>query len=473
MLDMFIGLILMLPRLLLDPSSEVPLYRQLYEKLKHAIEAGQLAKGYRLAPTRELAGQLGLNRSTVSAAYDLLIAEGLLESYVGRGSFVACGAAPVSAPVISGPISFASSRPSEQLFPLPELQEAIQEVTSSPELGRILQLGSPSGYGPLRSYLQAQAGPQDDILVVNGCQQGLDLIQRVFAPMGETVLVEDPVYPGLKNVFQRAGARLIGVPVGFDGLQTETLLRLIRQERPRLVVVTPNFQNPTGTTMPLAARQELLAAAAESGSLVIENDIYGDLRYEGESLPSLKSLDQTGAVVQLRSFSKVGFPGLRVGWISASRSYIARLAEAKQWCDLHTDQLSQAILLRFAESGRLAAHRERMIEAGRERLAAALQACAEFLPAGTRYTRPQGGMSLWVELPAPHDAAELLPACERAGVTYLPGRHFAVAGPHPGGLRLSFAAVAPEQIRQGIALVGKVCAYDAQRRWEELSVAIV
>src|SRR5262249_19547496 len=152
-----------------------------------------------------------------------------------------------------------------------------------------------------------------------------------------------------------------------------------------------SFQNPTGATLPLAARKNLLRLARHSGTVVIENDIYGTLRYEGDPLPSLKELDETGEVVLLGSFSKIAFPGLRVGWIIAPQSLIHRLQEAKQWCDLHSDQLSQAVLFRFAESGRLAAHRQRVIEAGAQRLRAVLRACEEFLPAGSRWTRPQGG----------------------------------------------------------------------------------
>src|SRR5579883_2355736 len=307
----------MLPLLPLDPQSDVALYRQLYEQLKCAIEDGRLGEGTRLLPTRELAGQLGLNRATVSAAYDLLIADGLLESHVGRGSFVAAGGQKARETAEeSGLISFARSRPAEQLFPLADLQQTVQEVTGGPQLSRILQLGSPSGYAPLRSHLLGHAGPQEDVLVVNGCQQALDLIQRVFVPAGETGIVEDPVYPGLKNVFQRAGVRLVGVPVGAQGMQMDVLQRVLRQERPRLVVVTSNFHNPTGATLPLDARRELLRLSREAGVLVVENDIYGDLRYEGEAIPSVRELDEHHSVLQLRSFSKAGFPGMRVGWIT-------------------------------------------------------------------------------------------------------------------------------------------------------------
>jgi 2-aminoadipate transaminase len=197
--------------------------------------------------------------------------------------------------------------------------------------------------------------------------------------------------------------------------------------------------------------------------VVVENDLYGDLRYHGKPLPSLKQLDDTGHTILLRSFSKIAFPGLRVGWVVGPRAPLARLVQSKQLCDLHTDQFSQALLLRFAESGRLAAHRARMLEAGAERLEAALAACAEHLPRGGHFTHPQGGMNLWVRLPEPLDAGELLPRAQRENVAYLPGKYFAVSKFEPGGLRLSFAGVAPHEIEKGIAILGDIFTRELER----------
>jgi 2-aminoadipate transaminase len=227
-------------------------------------------------------------------------------------------------------------------------------------------------------------------------------------------------------------------------------------------VVTSNFQNPTGATLPQTAREALLTAAHAAGVPVIENDAYGELRYRGQAIPSLKQLDQRGGTVLLRSFSKVSFPGLRVGWVLGPKTLIERLRNAKEASDLHTDQLSQAVLLEFAETGRLEAHRARVLEAGAQRLAATLDACREFLPAGTRWSRPEGGMNVWVRLPAPLDAGELLPRAQREGVAYLPGRYFEVSRRQAGALRLSFAGLAPEQIRKGLEILGRVAAAEIE-----------
>jgi 2-aminoadipate transaminase len=273
---------------------------------------------------------------------------------------------------------------------------------------------------------------------------------------GDAVAVEDPVYPGLKNLLAGMGAQLCGVPTGADGMDPAALERVLERDHPRFIVITSNFHNPTGGTVSLAARRAILAAARSAGTPVIENDAYGELRYSGDALPSLKQMDDAGGTVLLRSFSKVSFPGLRVGWAVGPRPLIDRLRSAKEAADLHTDQLSQAVLLEFTESGRLEAHRTRVLKAGAERLAATLEACREFLPAGSRWTRPEGGMNVWVRLPEPLDAGDLLARAQRAGVAYLPGRYFAVSRLEPGTLRLSFAGLTPEEIRRGLEILGKL-----------------
>ncbi len=309
----------MLPRLELGPPSQLPLYRQLHEQLKSAIIDGRMVRGERLPPTRELAGSLGLNRTTVAAAYELLESEGLIRGHVGRGSFVEGPVAEEArldweslipaedawaAPSPSGArISFAASRPSELQFPLDEFRVTCREVIDSTEAIHILQLGPASGYGPLRRYLLNQArargtaGPDDDILITSGCQQAIHLIQRVLASHGETVVLEDPVDPGLRTAFLRGGARILGVPVGADGMDVEALGRVLEKEHARLLVLTPNFQNPTGTTLPAEARKTILAMARRAGVVIVEDDLYGELRYQGAEIQAIKRLDTSGDAI--------------------------------------------------------------------------------------------------------------------------------------------------------------------------------
>ena len=479
----------MLPKPQLNPASEVPLYHQLYRHFTELIQSGSLARGDRLPATRELAGLLGLNRTTVSAAYELLESEGLISGQVGRGSFVtgsenareggpnweailgssSTQAAPALATSNQNIISFAMSRPSEHLFPIAEFRASCQEVMSAPDINGILQLGSPGGYEPLRQYLLEAARREgvlrsgDDLIITSGCQQALDIVRRVLVRTADKVALEDPVYPGLKNLFLEASADLIGIPVRAGGLDVEYLERVLAKDRPKILVVTSSFQNPTGSTLNLEARESILRQARKAGTVIIENDIYGQLRYQGDALPTIKQLDDTGGTILLRSFSKISFPGLRVGWAVAPRAVIARMLEAKHLCDLHSDQFSQAVLLRFAASGRLEAHRSHVLEAGAEQLKAVLAACADYLPQGTEFTRPEGGMNVWVRLPEPLDASELLARAQREGTEYLPGRYFAVRRPGPGTLRLSFAGLRPEEIREGIMILGQIFSGELDR----------
>ena len=452
------------PKPSFETESHHPVYRQLADQIRSAITGGQMVPGDKLPPTRDLAGHLGLNRSTISAAYSLLEEDGLVSGHVGRGSFVASqskiGGSSIpseSSNLSDHLISFSTSRPGEELFPLEDFRTCCDEVLHSKEIHQILQLGSPYGYGPLRRFLlnearkTGSARSDDEILITNGCQQALDLLERAYSE--GVAAVEDPVYPGVKSVFAKPGRRVLGLAVGDGAIDLSALTAQVK-----IIVVTPNFQNPTGSTMTLETRRNLIQAAREIGAQLVENNIYEELRYSGTELPSLKLLDTTGSTIQLGSFSKIAFPGLRIGWILGPRAIINRLAEIKESCDLHSDQLSQAVLLRFAESGRMRQHRDRIRRTGAVRLEAVLDACARNLPAGSKFTRPEGGMNLWVTLPAGLDASDIARHAGRAGVSYLPGRAFAVNRDHSQSFRLSFAGLEPARIAEGLARLGQLFA---------------
>ena len=453
------------PDISIDQSSDAPAYRQIAHALAAAIENGSLQRGQRLPATRELAGYLQMNRATISAAYALLEQSGLIQGHVGRGSFVSESVenghslqTRLSDPV---PVNFASSRPAADAFPLASFRRLSRDVIESEEASEILQLGSPYGYAPLRRYLldKARAAgiakPGDDVLIANGCQQALDLVARRFAGPHAKVVCEDPVYHGLLGVFARSGCQVFSVPMGADGLDLDALEGLLVQHRPGLIVVTPSYQNPTGATMPLDRRKRLVELAQGSGALVVESDLYSELRYAGEPLPTLKQLDGEGRTLLLSSYSKISFPGLRVGWVIGPRETVAQMAEEKQISDLHSDQLSQAVLLRFAQSGELARHIGRTCEAGRLRVEAAMDSCRACLPEGCLWTRPEGGMSLWITLPAPLSSEALLAAVRPQGVDFVPGRQFSLTGAHGRSLRISFGGLSPEKIRRGLRIIGE------------------
>lgn len=485
--------------LTLDPASSTPLYRQIRDQIRQLIASGTLTRGDRLPPSRELARRLGVHRTTVANAYAELSADGWIAGHVGRGTFVskgieAAGPAPSTAKdsrlitngylwttllaetthddpldvlltdvLASGPelISFITARPAEELFPVEEFRRCCSEVLRR-EGKRLLQLGPSDGYGPLKEFLREELRREGimvglgEILITNGCQQALDLIRKVFVRSGDTVLLENPCYPGAIQSFQTGSVKCIGVPVSDKGLNLEALESLLVQNRARLLVLTPNFHNPTGTTLSLDARRRVLELALRHQVPVVEDNIYGGLRLRGRELPSLKALDRTGLVLHLNSFSKVCFPGLRVGWIVASEPVIERLRIAKQATDLHTDQLAQAALAEFGRRGFLRRLLARMHSVYRTRLEAMEKALECHFPQEVHWVRPEGGMSLWVRLPEGLDAGVLLFKARERKVLFSPGRFFYFQAVQPNTLRLGFSGATPTQIEEGIEILGSL-----------------
>lgn len=480
------------PPLALDPSSHVPLYVQLRDGLRELIAGGQLRRGHRLAPTRGLARALGVHRATVTAAYADLESEGLLEGHVGRGTFVvgretaapAPGPKPVAPSSFSweryfpdgasgdglesvmrlaarpGTISFVTAHPPVRVLPLREFRRACNAVLRR-EGTRVLQPSPADGYGPLKDWLceflrgQGIAATSNEITITNGCQQGLDLLAKALLSPGDAVALENPIYPGALPPFVQAGARLIPLAVGEDGLDPAAAAAVLERHRPRLLLVTGSFQNPTGATMPMEARLRLLEVAQAHQVPIAENDSYGLLRYAGTPLPSLKALDRSGQVIYLGSFSKVGFPGLRLGWCVASPEVTARLRRAKQATDLHTDHFVQAVMEEFARRGALARSVEAVGAACRRNAEVFRREVQRHFPQEAAWRRPQGGMSCWFTLPEGVDAGAVLARAQERKVAFTPGRFFYFHAPRANTFRLSFGALEPAAIARGIAVLGE------------------
>ncbi len=469
---------------LIDQTSNIPVYRQIGTWIRNQISTGRIQPGEQLPTTRDLAKSCNVGRMIVISAYQLLESEGLINGRVGRGSFVTTTSTALPAskqprrtwenilskapPMLPMPASkiayrFDSSRPSEELFPIEEFREAVAQVLDSHAgASQVLQLGSPQGLPELREFIFADAvtrghaGKGDDILITSGCQQAMDLIERfVSADAPAHIAIEDPVFPGVRNVFGRGRNRLVALPAGGSGVDMIGGQHILMRERPTVVVVTPSFQNPTGGTMSITARESLVDITRNTGTLIVENDIYSSLRYAGDPIPTVRSLAREQTLL-IGSFSKISFPGLRVGWIIGPKPAIAELTRIRHWCDLHSDQLSQAVLYQFADSGRLQAHRLKMVQHGAKRLRAVLEACANYLPKGSHWTSPKGGMSLWVELPEGADTTHALRDANARGVHYLPGSLFTVQTPAPNALRLSFAGLPPQRIDAGVKIIGEI-----------------
>lgn len=485
----------------LQPESHVPLYIQIRDQLRALVHTGDLRPGDRIPASRELAAHLGVHRTTVANAYAELESEGLIRGHVGRGTFIALdGQAPPPRPLVpfpsapnggvrwemlfaddrheevlsrlmpqipAGAISFVSARPPDEFFPLEELRICCNAVFRQ-DGRRILQLGASDGYPPLKqavlNMLRAEglAARDDQLLITDGCQQALDLVCKALLRPGDTVLMENPTYPGAIAIFSSARVRCLGVPVNTVvdgsapvGVDVGALEAALLQNHVKLIMLTPDFQNPTGTTLPVGARRRVLEIATRYQVPVVEDHIYARLRVRAVAVPSLKALDRSNTVIHIDSFSKFAFPGLRVGWCVAPENVIDRLRLVKQATDLHTDQLAQATLAEFVRRGLMQRHLARMRSVYAKRLAALEEALERLMPEEVEWTSPEGGMCVWVSLPPGFDASELLMHTRERGVLFAPGRYFYFQTPLPNTLRLSFAPVDERRIARGVALIAE------------------
>ncbi|MFH9015995.1 PLP-dependent aminotransferase family protein [Streptomyces sp. NPDC017943] len=353
-------------------------------------------------------------------------------------------------------INFAGGLPAPELFDADGIAAAFRAVLARTP-ARALQYSTTEGEPALRDALAARTaarglptGP-DDLLVTTGSQQALSLLATALVEPGDTVLVENPCYLAALQAFGFAGARVVAVPGDEHGLDPAALDELVARERPKLLYTVPTFQNPTGRTLPAERRAAVATVAARRGLWIVEDDPYGELRYEGARVPWIAA--HPGAedrTVLLGSFSKVMAPGLRLGWLRAPGELRRACAVAKQAADLHTPTVNQLAAARYLADQDLDAHVARVAGVYRERRDAMLAGLPDALPEGSRWNRPEGGMFLWARLPEPHDTTALLPQVVRHDVAYVPGAPFYAGRPDRTTLRLCFVTQTPEEIEEGL-----------------------
>ena len=353
-------------------------------------------------------------------------------------------------------ISFAGGLPAPEAFPVEAMRRATDKVYRT-RGAAALQYGSSLGLASLREKLALRHQAQgifctaDDILMVSGSQQGLDLAGKVFLEPGDVVLCENPTYLAALTVFRAYGCRLLPVETDSRGMVPEDLERkLSAHPEAKLMYVIPTFQNPTGKTWSLERRRAVLALAEQYGLPILEDNPYGDLRYEGEAVPTLKSMDTAGIVTYMGSFSKVLSPGIRLGWLIAPPALLGKYASAKECTDLQASTLSQMVVDTYLEDNDLDAGIRRISALYKGRRDLMLSCLERGLPAGASCTHPQGGLFLWVTLPERIDTTALLPEVAERKVAYIPGASFFAGRDVRCCLRLNYSNAAEEQIVQGV-----------------------
>jgi len=468
----------------LDRSGRRPLYRQIKEALIAAIERGELPPLTRLPATRVLARQLGVNRITVVTAYNELAAEGYISAHVGRGSFVLDrGAARPREAVMPLPrfrlpgdwsahrfnremmrlarrpdiISFAPGMPATDLLPVDGYRLALNTVLrrDGPE---VLQYAPSEGYPGLRRAIAAELNhlgiptAADDLLITGGAEQALALVLRTLLRPGDTVLIEQPTYLHMLDLLADAGAEVVPIPCDNEGIIPACLEEALARRRPRLLYLTPTYQNPTGACMSLPRRYRVLELAREV--LLIEDDVYRHLWLHTPPPPPLAALTQGERVVYINGYSKCLLPGAGIGYLLAPPDIRPALTRAHQTLEVTANELHQRALALYIEEGEFGRHLHRLRTAYRERLEAMATALTRFMPADTRWTRPEGGLFLWVTLPPDGPSATTLYVhALELGVAFAPGHFFFPAGSAAAAahtLRLNFTLYPPETTTEGI-----------------------
>ncbi|WP_378955350.1 PLP-dependent aminotransferase family protein [Pelosinus sp. sgz500959] len=481
----------------LDHKSSKSLYLQIQELITAKIMNHSLPPGTKLPPERELASLFSVSRTTAINTYRQLEQQGLIQTKVGSGTYVADHSpnalntslpmpwhqlfspypqSPVSSilrELVSTPtseynISLAAGMPDPKFYPFDVFSNLFQKNSSSIDLNDLGHI-STEGYAPLRQTIAAlhcnkttMPTTPDNVSILSGSQQGLYLLSKIFLQPGDCVVVQSPTYIGAVQVFHNAGVRILTLPANSSfpfSLLEDYLIRY----RPKLFYIVPTFQNPNGRVLPLSERQELLRLAARHQLIIVEDDPYSELYYNEPPPPSLKALDNHDGVIYLGTFSKTLFPGLRIGWMVAATPVINRIALEKQYVDLHSSNLSQWLLHLFLQEEALQTHLVNVRKEYKKRRDAMANSIRRHCGANLDFSLPSGGFYLWCKLQTEVTSPVLLHEATKNGVSFVPGEAFYTDQSNLKELRLCFATHSEDKLEEGIKRLAKtLSSFDQQ-----------
>ncbi len=474
----------------IDPSSAATSAEQISRFYEGVIEDGRVPVGDRLPPIREVAANCQVTRATVQDAYRRLADRGLVEGTVGRGTVVLAAnhsdaaetalqsrvvspyaeaalrrtKAMAGAPTLPADrhlvANFAELQPDDARFPIDEWRAAMDTVLE--RQGReLLGYGhSAFGLADLRDLLARRTHDSDPeltgehLLVTAGAQQALDLVLRTVCSIGDTVVVTQPSYHHMHGLLRAHGLQVIQVPFGPDGFDRAHLQRVLARPSVRMCYLMPTFHNPTGRTLNVQQRRELIEAVASTDVVLVEDEYQHSLRCRGTALPTLRSMDPRGRTLTVSTVSKELFPALRIGWIAGDQQLLEPMAAVKRFMDLETSPLLQAALVEFMRRGSFDRHLTLLRGELQQRHAALQTACSEHLPTNCSVTNPDGGFVAWLEMPEDGQGDQLAELAAEHGVRVVPGRAFDLDGAPSRGVRLSLTRATVAEIHDGIRVLG-------------------
>lgn len=358
-------------------------------------------------------------------------------------------------------ISFAGGLPAPELFPVEAMKAAVDKVFTT-HGQEAMQYGAAKGVTALRELIQKHVKEKEDVdavldnvLVTTGSEQVLDLVGKAFINPGDTVLVEQPTYLCALDVFKTYGANFAGVEMDEQGMKMDALEEALKSHpNTKLIYTVPNFQNPTGRTMAADRRKKLAELAAKYDVYVLEDNPYGEIRFAGQHVPAVKSFDKTGHVFYMSTFSKTLAPGFRLGWVVADKTVVDKLTVLKQSADLHTDNLVQYAVAQFFADNDVDAQVKEISDLYGKRKQLMVDGIKKYFPAGVKYTDPEGGMFLWVEVPGVDDTVALFKECLKHNVAFVPGDPFFASKAQPGTFRLNYSNAQEDKIKAGMKQLG-------------------
>ncbi len=471
-------------KIVLNKESPKYLYLQLFESIKNIIIKDQIEPNSKLPPIRQLASFLDVNNSTVVNAYNLLEKEGYVYKKVGSGTYVfpkqnenlvdevLLHKYPIDETLAwldgeqikarKNMISFASATPTSDLFPVKDFKALLNEVLDR-DRGDVFEYHESQGYYPLRKSLVdylyeygIQANPEN-IQIISGAQQGIDIISKAFVEYNDTILVESPTYTGAIATFKSRGAKIVPVPILKDGIDLRLFEESIQIYKPKLLYLMPNFQNPTGYSYTKEKKLKVIELAKKYDLLIIEDDYLSDLNFYNSDCSSLESLDKNDTVIYIKSFSKIFMPGLRLGFLVIPTKYCYQILTAKHASDISTSGLIQRVFDLYLKKGIWKKRIEYMKSIYKERFDIMQDSLKKYMLKETiEHVFPKGGLNFWFGLPEGYSSNQLYNKAAQENVLILPGSIFFPSRKYSRYFRLSIAALEPNEIELGIQKLSRI-----------------